>query len=71
MDSAFLTLAEMFVELLVVIYLLGDVCKLFETRSNNDFRGHSQNLGLPQSLLRDAQKKILPPSPRRSPEAFY
>ena len=58
MDCKFQELAELLVELLS-IFLLDDVCKLFNKLFPKNVRGHSRNLVLPQSLQRDARKKIL------------
>mmetsp|Transcript_65899 Transcript_65899/g.174744 ORF Transcript_65899/g.174744 Transcript_65899/m.174744 type:complete len:435 (-) Transcript_65899:40-1344(-) len=59
MDSKFQALAELFVELLVVILLLGNFCKHLEALLHKILLDDTQNLVLLQRLSRDVQRKIL------------
>ena len=58
-DRKFQELAELREKLLETVLLFDNVCKVSETLCHYDFRVHLQTLVLLQSLLRDAERKIL------------
>merc|ERR1719284_1185027 len=59
MDTKLQALAKLFIELLVVILLLGNFCKHLQALLHKVLLDHTQDLVLLQSLPRDVQRKIL------------
>ena len=59
MDAQLQALAELLVELLVVVLLLGDLCEHLEALLHKILLDDSQDLVLLQGLTRDVQRQVL------------